>query len=633
MKRLLYLLAFIPFVCQGQVLTDLPKYHNTNELWEKSYGNDVALKAATVLNDAELALSVDTAAAQRVDINLNDVDIDSLKGGEALKVSEVTTAYVLFYNPVTNTTTYGDTTDLGAAGGGNVFKVDTPEDGQLGYWTGDGTIEGQADIYDTMLGDSGVVRGIFVVTDYGAVADEATDNTPFFQAAVDACESAGGGIVYIPGASTQYFLDSTVRISSSGVRIIGGGARNTVLRFTSQTGGYFGFHFEAGGNTLMYYSGLEGVYIYLYETDITAIKAVTTQLCEFDRVEIRNFSGAFDQTIGFSFTGKNVTGWSGGNVMTNCFTHDVSTGIRIDSISNNNRFMYNWIGGNSAKYTGGVGVKLHVEDGGQCDGNIFYGNDFEGWEKAIEINAPYAKFTDNRFETLDTAIHITLANAKASITGSQYAGSVVTDIVPFSAANYASVVLEEDRLILGQGSHGKPTITLGSSSAAEGAHFKFLNAAYSGSLSPLKLSHYGESSVEDALGQTKAINRGVISSDYDLSIGTANADSLTFYTNSGLRLFITSAGAAGFTDDLDVGGDLTVTGSFPSDFAITDYQPPLLEYWEKTKELNHLPAFEGKNRGNVMTYINGLEEAAERNLRYIVDLEFRLKELEQLLKE
>ena len=94
-----------------------------------------------------------------------------------------------------------------------------------------------------------------------------------------------------------------------------------------------------------------------------------------------------------------------------------------------------------------------------------------------------------------------------------------------------------------------------------------------------------------------------------------------------------NGGTYDFNGSVDIQGDLTVSGSYPSDFAITDYQPPLLEYWAKTQELNHLPAFEGKNRGNVMIYINGIEEAAERNLRYIVELESRLQELERLLKE
>ena len=74
-------------------------------------------------------------------------------------------------------------------------------------------------------------------------------------------------------------------------------------------------------------------------------------------------------------------------------------------------------------------------------------------------------------------------------------------------------------------------------------------------------------------------------------------------------------------------------GAALSDFAITDYQAPLLEYWTKAQELNRLPAFEGVDRRNISAYISGVEESAERNLRYIVRLEARLRELEDKLNE
>ena len=84
---------------------------------------------------------------------------------------------------------------------------------------------------------------------------------------------------------------------------------------------------------------------------------------------------------------------------------------------------------------------------------------------------------------------------------------------------------------------------------------------------------------------------------------------------------------------LHVTGAITAVGNCCADYAITDYQLPLDKYWAKTLKLNKLPAFENKNRQNVMQYINGVEEANERNLRYIVELEARLQELEMKFKE
>ena len=86
------------------------------------------------------------------------------------------------------------------------------------------------------------------------------------------------------------------------------------------------------------------------------------------------------------------------------------------------------------------------------------------------------------------------------------------------------------------------------------------------------------------------------------------------------------------TGTLYVTGDIS-SGGTTSDFAITDYQMPLLDYWAKTQELNKLPAFENINRDIYRRYMNGLEESAERNLRYIVELEARLAELESKLND
>ena len=80
-------------------------------------------------------------------------------------------------------------------------------------------------------------------------------------------------------------------------------------------------------------------------------------------------------------------------------------------------------------------------------------------------------------------------------------------------------------------------------------------------------------------------------------------------------------------------GAIFMEGAEVSDFAISDEQVPLLEYWAKTQELNRLPAFENANRDNINVYISGVEETAERLLRYVVELEARISELEGKLEE
>lgn len=56
---------------------------------------------------------------------------------------------------------------------------------------------------------------------YGATGDGATDDKAAIQAAIDACESAGGGIVYFPKPTSSYRIESTLTIDSVGVTLWG----------------------------------------------------------------------------------------------------------------------------------------------------------------------------------------------------------------------------------------------------------------------------------------------------------------------------------------------------------------------------------------------------------------------------
>lgn len=114
------------------------------------------------------------------------------------------------------------------------------------------------------------------------------------------------------------------------------------------------------------------------------------------------------------------------------------------------------------------------------------------------------------------------------------------------------------------------------------------------------------------------------------SISFDNGAEISNLTSDSLIITETAVAIHG---NLQVSGDITTDGSFPSDFAITDEQLPFDEYWAKTIELNKLPAMEYRNRHNMSEYIAGVEEANERLLRYVVDMEVRLKTLEGKLNE
>ena len=121
--------------------------------------------------------------------------------------------------------------------------------------------------------------------------------------------------------------------------------------------------------------------------------------------------------------------------------------------------------------------------------------------------------------------------------------------------------------------------------------------------------------------------------DWKTGILIEGVDSIDIQFQNGAWIYNEDSDSLTFVEDnFAFHGNIWLDGAAVSDFAITDEQMPLLDYWAKTQELNRLPAFENKDRRNINTHTAGVEEAAERNLRYIVELEARIRELEAKLK-
>lgn len=83
------------------------------------------------------------------------------------------------------------------------------------------------------------------VADYGADATGAADATAAIQSAIDAAESNGGGVVYLPAG--LYRCDGTLNVSASNITLRGAGPENTRVFFTQSAGFSYSAHINFTG--------------------------------------------------------------------------------------------------------------------------------------------------------------------------------------------------------------------------------------------------------------------------------------------------------------------------------------------------------------------------------------------------
>jgi len=121
---------------------------------------------------------------------------------------------------------------------------------------------------------------------------------------------------------------------------------------------------------------------------------------------------------------------------------------------------------------------------------------------------------------------------------------------------------------------------------------------------------------------------------FGIDMSEAGIDSVDIAFQNGAIIYNSDSDTLTFVEDnFSFQGVLYVEGVAPSDFAITDDMPTLSDYWAETLKEKKFPAMVNRDRRNVTSYISGLEEAAERNLRFIVKMEARLADLEMKLNE
>jgi len=97
------------------------------------------------------------------------------------------------------------------------------------------------------------LRQTYSVKDYGATGDGVTDDTAAIQAAIDAVNTAGGGLLYFPEGT---YISSAIELQSY-VRLVGDGFKKTILQL--KTGTTTDFVTLTDNNTDFF--GIEDIYL------------------------------------------------------------------------------------------------------------------------------------------------------------------------------------------------------------------------------------------------------------------------------------------------------------------------------------------------------------------------------------
>lgn len=84
---------------------------------------------------------------------------------------------------------------------------------------------------DMSVAFSGILSGVFNVKDYGAIGNGVIDDATAINAAITACQTAGGGTVWFPNAS--YKVNSTITVNSSNAIHLMGASVLSSLLFTN----------------------------------------------------------------------------------------------------------------------------------------------------------------------------------------------------------------------------------------------------------------------------------------------------------------------------------------------------------------------------------------------------------------
>jgi len=170
-------------------------------------------------------------------------------------------------------------------------------------------------------------NSLYNVKDYGATGDGTTNDTTDVQAAIDACEAAGGGVVYFPEG---HYMVNPLTVDSSYVTIRGVG-RSSLVQLIAQNLTTLGDH---------------GVFE-IYGTGLVDLVGMVVE-----HIAIDGNKGNHTGTAGLNMELIDAKYWLGG-VIQNCFLYNsISEGVDIDESD------FVLIQANEIRNTGGNGIHI-----------------------------------------------------------------------------------------------------------------------------------------------------------------------------------------------------------------------------------------------------------------------------------
>jgi hypothetical protein len=182
-------------------------------------------------------------------------------------------------------------------------------------------------------------QGTFNVFDYGAVGDDTTNDSPAFQATVDACTAAGGGTVLVPGGRTYLLVTGIVITSINLTSSIALSCYGAILHYTGSGHGL---------TVLTNCSGFDGTNCYQYAERATRVSGL-------------HMIGTDDAISGIYLFG--VVGGSYRDVVLDGFTSIVEGSAALKLYGED---IYHWVEQNTfenfeIKHTGN-GISLYTYD-------------------------------------------------------------------------------------------------------------------------------------------------------------------------------------------------------------------------------------------------------------------------------